>query len=161
MEFINQQTNGRKEEAAAEKYELVGDARIIRSGANLCYCLFNVCVPVRVWLSPFASFAALPNTNSFYRWHKNLFPPRQRETERGILSGLIFLSPDLIFIFVSVVCFLVIKHHCIRCQRRIDLKWFFLVSSSVFCLIFSHLLTVTTTWSGCSNRKCCSSSPHP
>lgn len=130
MEFINQKTNGRKE--AAEKYKIVEEARIARACANLCYCLFNVCV-----------YLPSPNTYFLYRWHENLFAPWRRERERqtlSVLSGLIFLSPDLIFIFVSAVCFFVTQAslHLLSTSNRFEL-----VVSYFFCLFsvsFFYLL---------------------
>lgn len=116
--------------------------------------------------SPVHSPRRFANFGILYVWRIDgikicLHHGKERHGE-GISSGLIFLSPDLIFIFVSVVCLLAChKHHCICCQRWIDLKWLFLISS-LFCISYFFLLsTVTTAWSGCLNRKCCPSSPIP
>lgn len=71
--------------AAAEKCEIVEEARIVRACANLCYCLFHVCVYVCLPSSPFTPplFQFLISCLMYaYRWHKNLFSPWQKETER-------------------------------------------------------------------------------
>lgn len=156
MEFINQKTNGRKE--AAEKYEIVEEAWIVRACANLCYCLFNVCVYLPASLG---TLATPPNTYFLYRWHENLFAPWRRERERqtlSVLSGLIFLSPDLIFIFVSAYFFVTqASLHLLSASNRFEV-----VVSYFFCLfsVSFFLYIVTTTWSGCSNRKCCPNLTH-
>lgn len=100
-----------------------------------------------------------------YRWHKICFHHGKERHGDGTSSGLMFLSPDLIFIFVSVVCLLPYhKHHCIFVvnMESIEVVVSYFFASFCVCLTFLLLLSaVATAWSGCSNRKCCPSSPIP